>query len=248
MEKKKNNVISVAVKIVSVILLVLAVLMMLLAVYNVAFVDKQNRSIFGIRGFVVLSDSMKATDFSAGDLIFCKETDLSKLREGDIITFVNKDFADGERFGQTITHKIRQVKSADGQYAFVTYGTSNTADDTWRVTGDAVYGKYLFHIPYFGTVVSYLKSAPGYVLCILLPFMLLIGLQAANSVRLFRKYKKEQSDALAAEQARMEKEREESRRMLEELQRLKAELQEKNGDLPGGDAPAQDAPSANTEK
>ncbi len=37
--------------------------------------DRADRSLFGYKAFIVLSDSMSATDFSAGDLVLSKAND-----------------------------------------------------------------------------------------------------------------------------------------------------------------------------
>ena len=41
--------------------------------------DRSDRSLFGYKAFIVLSDSMAKTDFSAGDLVLVKEVDPDTL-------------------------------------------------------------------------------------------------------------------------------------------------------------------------
>jgi len=86
-------------------------------------------------------------------------------------------------------------------------------------------GKYQFHIPGVGNFLEFLKTPQGYIVCIFVPFMLLIIYQGINCVRLFRRYKKEQTEAMNAEKAQIEAERAENAKMLEELYALKAQLQ-----------------------
>jgi predicted Holliday junction resolvase-like endonuclease len=78
-----------------------------------------------------------------------------------------------------------------------------------------------------GTFFNFLKTPQGYILCIFLPFMLLIVYQGVNCVRLFRWYKGEQMEQMAEERARLEEERLANAKMLEELQALKAQLEGK---------------------
>lgn len=52
-----------------------------------------------------------------------------------------------------------------------------------------------------------IHTTRGYIVCIFLPFLLLILSQGINSIRLFRKYKKEQQDALQAEKDKVEADR-----------------------------------------
>lgn len=53
----------------------LAVFMMIFTVISVSTFDRADRNLFGYKAFIVLSDSMSKTDFSAGDLVLVKEVD-----------------------------------------------------------------------------------------------------------------------------------------------------------------------------
>ena len=63
----------------------LAVCMMLFTIVSVSTFDRADRSLFGLKAFIVLSDSMSKTDFDAGDLVLVKEVEPQTLKEGDII-------------------------------------------------------------------------------------------------------------------------------------------------------------------
>ena len=76
------------------------------------------------------------------------------------------------------------------------------------------------------TFFNFLKTPQGYIVCIFIPFMLLILHQGVNTVKLFRRYKGEQLEEMNAEKARIEAERAENARMMEELLALKAQLQQ----------------------
>ena len=69
-----------------------------------------------------------------------------------------------------------------------------------------------------------MKTPAGYVTVILLPFLVLIGLQIVRFVRLIGQYRKEQKVQLDETQSELEAERAESRRMREELARLRAQV------------------------
>ena len=204
----------------------IAIFMMIFTIVSVTTVDRNDRNVLGYRALIVRSDSMAATDFAAGDIIFSKKVDdPSTLKEGDIITFQSQD---EDSFGEVITHKIRRATTtADGTPGFVTYGTTNDVDDEAVVTYSFILGKYQGRIPKVGLFFNFLKTPMGYVCCILIPFLILIGLQGLNCIKLFRKYKAEQQADMKAEREQLEKEREENRRMLEELQALKAQLENK---------------------
>ena len=215
----------------------LAVFMMIFTIVSVTTFNRNDRNLFGYKAYIVLSDSMAATDFDAGDLVLVKQTDPFTLKEDDIISYISQD-QDGGSFGQVVTHKIRKVtRDANGDLAFVTYGTTTNIDDDMLVTTPYIMGKYEFAIPKLGTFFNFLKTPQGYIVCIFIPFMLLILYQGINCVQLFRKYKGEQLAEMEAEKARIEEERAQNAKMMEELLALKAQLQQKeNGGTEDGEA------------
>lgn len=203
----------------------LAVFMMIFTIISVTTFNRNDRDLFGYRAYIVNSDSMSKTDFNAGDLILVKEVDPSTLKEGDIITYMSQNT---ENFGETITHKIRSLTTdAEGNPGFITYGTTTDTDDETVVTYPYILGKYEHSIPKVGTFFNFLKTPQGYIVCIFVPFMLLILYQGINCIQLFRRYKKEQMEEMEAEKAKIEAERAESAKMMAELQALKAQLENK---------------------
>lgn len=217
-------------------LVVATVGMMIFTLISVNTFDQANRSIFGYKFLIVRTDSMKATDFDAGDIIFVKNVDPATLQVGDIIAFTSQNT---NNFGETVTHKIREITTnANGDPAFITYGTTTDTNDETAVTYPYVLGKYTGRIPKVGAFFQFLKTTPGYILCIFVPFLLLILYQGFQCVGLFRRYKKEQMEELEAERAKIEEERRQSMEMMKELQALKEQLAKQDG---GATAPADPA-------
>lgn len=211
-------------------IITLAVFMMVFTIISVTTFNRNDRELFGYRAYIVMSDSMAATDFKAGSLVFVKEVDPTTLQEGDIITFISQN---SESFGEVVTHKIRRLtRDANGNPGFVTYGTTTNTDDATIVTFPYILGKYQSNLPHVGTFFNFLKTPQGYIVCIFLPFMLLILHQGINTVRLFRRYKSEQMDEMKQEKARIEEERAENAKMMAELLALKAQLEGKSADTP----------------
>ena len=204
------------------LMVILAVGMMVLTVISVSTFDRADRKLFGYRAFIVLSDSMSKTDFNAGDLVLVKEVDPATLQEGDIIAYTSQNTAN---YGETVTHKIRSLTTdAIGEPGFITYGTTTDTDDETVVTYPYVLGKYSSHIPKVGTFFQFLKSTPGYIVCILVPFLVLILLEGVRCIRLFRKYKAEQQAELQAERDKIAADRAETQRMMQELLQMKAQM------------------------
>ena len=204
------------------LIVAIAVCMMVFTIVSVSTFDRADRSLFGYKAFIVLSDSMSKTDFDAGDLVLVKEVDCSTLKEGDIIAYTSQNTSN---YGETVTHKIRKLTTdANGQPGFITYGTTTDTDDETIVTYDYVIGKYESHIPNVGTFFQFLKTTPGYIICILVPFLILIVLEGINCIRLFKKYKAEQQAELQAEKDKIEADRAETQRMMQELMEMKAQM------------------------
>lgn len=241
-----KKILNVARKVATWLLVAFTVFMMLFTIVTVTTVDKNDRSIFGVKFYIVRSDSMSKSDrnadmdvhFNAGDIVIIKNADDPRaLQAGEIIAFmsINK-----ESYGDTITHMIRSVETTeDGRIlGYVTYGTNKGVNDEALVEPEYVLGTYTGKIPGVGNFFAFLRTTPGYVVCILIPFLLLILYNGANVVCLFRKYKREQMDAMQAERDQLEAERAETQRMMQELLALKAQLNQNNKEESPPAAPA----------
>ena len=206
------------------LLVFLAVGMMIFTVISVTTFNRNDRTLFGYRAYIVLSDSMSKTDFDAGDLVLVKEVaDPSSLKEGDIISYISQNT---ENYGEVVTHKIRRATTdASGAPGFITYGTTTDTDDETVVTYPYILGKYHTSLPKVGTFFQFLKTPQGYFVCIFIPLMLLILYQGVNCIKLFRRYKKEQMEEVQAERNKIEAERAENQKLMEELKALKAQMQ-----------------------
>lgn len=215
------------------LVVLLAVFMMVFTIVSVTTFNSNQRTLFGYRALIVMSDSMSATDFSAGDLVLTRYVDPDTLQPGDIIAYSSLD---PDSYGETITHKIRsRATNASGEPGFVTYGTTTDTDDAIVVTYPYVLGKYTGRIPKAGSFFLFLKTTPGYIVCILLPFLLLILMEGVHCIRLFKQYKSEQQAELNEERERLRKDREETQRMKNELAELMSrikDLDEDSGESP----------------
>ena len=219
------KVLNVMKKVFTWMLVAAAVCMMVFTVVSVTTFDRNDRDLLGYKAFICRSDSMKATDFAAGDLVFVKEVSPATIQVGDVISYRSED---PETFGETFTHKVRSlITDENGQPCFITYGTTTGVDDELPVKYTQFQGLYKFDIPKLGTFFSFLKTTPGYFICIFLPFMLLILIQGLNTVKLFRKYRKEQMEEMTAEREKLEEERKQTAEMMKELQALKEQLASK---------------------
>ena len=232
-----KKILNIALKVVTWLLVAFTVFMMIFTVVTVTTVDRNDRSIFGVKFYIVQTDSMSLSEnnkdmdvhFNAGDIVIIKNVeDPRALQAGDVIAFMSTNSVS---YGETVTHMIREVKKTeDGKVlGYVTYGTNTGTDDEALVEPEYVLGAYSGKLPGVGNFFAFVKSTPGYIVCILVPFLLLILYNGVNVIRLFRKYKREQMEAMQAEKDKLEAERAENQRMMQELLALKAQLDKKEG-------------------
>ena len=263
MNSLTKKILSISLRVVSLLLVVFTVFIMIFTIVSVTTVDRNDRNILGTRFYIVKTDSMKPTEnntdlkwgkkFNAGDIVVIKRVkDQTKLKDGDIIAFMSTN--NDESYGQTVTHMIREVlKTEDGKLlGYVTFGTATGSNDEAVVEPSYVLGKYMFKLPRLGHFFAFMKTTPGYVTCILIPFLLLIIYNGVNVIRLFRKYRKEQLEEMETEKTKIAEERAKNEEKMKELLALKAQLeQNSNSTQPSSDGPADtvtpEIPSATAE-
>lgn len=231
---------NIVIKVATLLLVAFTIFMMIFTVFTVLTVDKNDRAVFGTRFFIVQTDSMSPSEnnkdmdvhFNAGDIVLIKDVEDPKaLKPGDVISFISQNEVSKL---ETVTHMIREVKKTeDGRViGYVTFGTNTGTDDEALVEPGYIIGKYAGKLPGVGRFFAFVKSTPGYIVCILVPFLLLILYNGVNVIRLFRQYKREQTEVMQAERDQIEQDRAETQRMMQELLALKAQLEQSGGTLP----------------
>ncbi|MDD6236203.1 MAG: signal peptidase I [Clostridiales bacterium] len=142
-------------KIRNIISTVLVALVVLLAVLLVG------ARLFGLRALTVLSGSMEPV-YHTGSLIYVKKVDTSKIKPGDVITFMLDE--------KTIaTHRVVEVVPDEEDTSvlrFKTKGDANDVEDGGLVHYKNVIGTPVFSIPYLGYVANYIQHPPGMYIAI----------------------------------------------------------------------------------
>lgn len=237
---KTKKIVNISLKVVTWLLIAFTVFMMIFTIVTVTTVDRNDRSIFGVKFYIVQTDSMSKSEnnkdidihFNAGDIVIINNVkDPTALEAGDVIAFLSTNSVS---YGETVTHMIRERKYENGKFVgYVTYGTNTGTNDEAVVEPEYILGKYTGKLPALGNFFAFVKSTPGYIVCILIPFLLLILYNGVNVIRLFRQYKKEQTAAMEAERAEIAEERKKNENMLRELRELKEQLEkQKCGETP----------------
>lgn len=126
----------------------------------------------GYRLFTVLSGSMSPT-LNPGSVVLTAPADVSRLRQGDIITF--KVVGTG-----LITHRIVMVKKECRRASFITRGDANKSVDENPVSPDQIVGRVIFSLPYLGYLSAFAQTKTGFLTLIVLPALLLILVELRN--------------------------------------------------------------------
>ena len=238
-ENKVLKVLGVINRILVRLLVIFSIITMVITVVTVLTVDKKDRSIFGFRFYVVESDSMSLSEnnkdmdvhFDKGDIVIVRNVKVgTPLEPGDIISFYSLN---ADTYSKTVTHMIREVKWADdgSVKGYVTFGTNTGSNDGVMVDPVYVYGRYVGMLPDVGDFFTDMKTTKGYIIFVLIPFLILIAYYTVNLVQTLRKYHGQQIETeLRDERSRLEAERAETQRMMQELMALKAQLEQKNGE------------------
>jgi signal peptidase len=152
-------------KIVHIKLTLIVLIILPIAVFTL--LTSKSSYIAGVRSMVVLSGSMEP-HISTGSVVYIKPE--KSYRSGDVVTF-NTDS------GMTVTHRIVGEKIEDDGTKFITKGDANAVNDTEVISHSQITGKTLFSLPYIGYVVNFLKTPKGFLLAIIIPTFVFIGLE-----------------------------------------------------------------------
>lgn len=117
---------------------------------------------------VVEGDSMSPT-ITSNDAVLVASADPAKLKEGDVVVF-----RDPEGPGQNIIHRIVGLEEKKGSLYAVTKGDGNSVADPFMTPVNRIWGKVSLTLPQAGVFIKYLKSIPGFISCVICPFLVLL--------------------------------------------------------------------------
>lgn len=104
------------------------------------------------KSYVVLSGSMEPI-IKTGSIVYINtKVKPNDIKTNDIIGFkIAKGYA---------THRVTKVNKNN---TFTTKGDANKEEDITPVSYNNYIGKVIFHIPYLGFLLSFMKSKPGII-------------------------------------------------------------------------------------
>ena len=236
------------------VFLAIAILTVALTIFSQKDTDGAAR-IFGYQMRVVTSDSMakseytdvsnyKIKDIPLRSMVFIKtvpqDTEKAEqwyrsLQVGDVLTF---------RYVYTtqitITHRITNIEEKLGGGFVIHLAGDNKNSETGQLVQiidtsipqntNYVIGKVVGRAYLFGVILSFLMQPVGMILVIILPCVVIIGLEVAKIIKAMTAEKKQKEQA---EKEEKEKELEELRCKLAALEREKSEMQAAAGNTEG---------------
>ncbi len=122
-----------------------------------SFLPNYTIPIFGFKTVIVKSDSMTGK-LEIGDLVILTRVDEENLEEYDIVTFLID--VDGDEVEDYVTHYFSSWQN-DSRLAFKTRNEKTGLVDNWIIGSDELIGEYVFHVPFVGHIVNFIKSPIG---------------------------------------------------------------------------------------
>ena len=120
---------------------------------------------FGL--YTIISGSMEPSIRVYDVVVSVSERDLSKVKVGDIITFISTWDVN---YGKTITHRVVSVsKNTRGEYQFKTKGDNNEASDGAIVNQANFVGKVVMRLPQLGRLQFFLATKMGWFMIVFIP-------------------------------------------------------------------------------
>lgn len=184
---------NVALIVLQVVIVVVAIAFSISILLSTGYESNTDFGKSSIRLMPVLTDSMagdKDDSFKAGDLIIVKsaeKADLSSLKEGDIITYL--DYVGGDL--QFVTHRIIDVSETSLEDGTVVreFTTRGDAEDPATAIPKTLYqgdikGIYVGKLAGVGSAVFWLQDPTHFFLVIMLPLILLLLYNAYLVVRI----------------------------------------------------------------
>ena len=117
---------------------------------------------FGWRIDGIVSDSMEP-EMGKGTLVVAGVVKPGEVKVGDIIIY--RPVAIGE---SDVCHRVVEIKH-NSPFQFVTKGDAMDSPDLFPVPENNLMGKVLFHVAFLGYSVLFMKTLPGFLICMVLP-------------------------------------------------------------------------------
>lgn len=123
--------------------------------------------------YTIISPSMTPNINVYDTIINVKVNSPEEVKVNDVITFISTSLLTP---GTTITHRVIGItKDENGNVCYQTKGDYNQVADQACAKYNNIIGKVVMKIPQLGRVQFFLASKAGWLLCILVPAIIIIG-------------------------------------------------------------------------
>lgn len=135
---------------------------------------------FGL--YTIISGSMEP-NVDIYDVVIAVDEDISKIKVGDIITFISTwDL----NYGMTVTHRVVGIsKTSTGEIQLSTKGDNNQTADGGIVTQSNLIGKVVGRLPQVGRLQFFLATKAGWFFVVFIPAVIII---IVDSMKIFKLY------------------------------------------------------------
>ena len=165
-----------------VILLLIAIFLLYYYIANKIYVSKGTGYEPKFSIYTIATGSMVPNINVYDAVINIRVDDPNELKVGDVITFRSTSPLSPNL---TITHRIKEItKDENGEVCYVTKGDANNVEDAACAKFDNVIGKVIIRIPGLGHIQRFLASGAGWLLCILIPALVIIARDIMKLTRL----------------------------------------------------------------
>lgn len=139
------------------------IIFLILYIVTMIIIPEKVNNILDYKFYTVLTNSMepKIPTYSLVCIKKFEKDEIIDLKPQQIITF------HANRFGEdiVITHHFnRTEKTEDGTVIYRTNTEGSDILDYYQITRDDLIGTYIFHIPYIGKFILFLKSKFSFIL------------------------------------------------------------------------------------
>jgi signal peptidase len=155
------------------IILIFIITTSCIIIFNAATHPGKTPSVFGYKTMSVITGSMEPK-IKPGDLVIVSNIkDLSSIKVGNIVTYKNKE-------NILITHRVEEINNKEGMITYTMKGDANPVADVEAVAMSQLEGVYKAKIPYLGYVGMFVKTGIGMVSLIIIPMILILGIEIKN--------------------------------------------------------------------
>lgn len=179
----------------------IALIAVMFAIVVYVFVCNIRGKVARIGGYSVmkvLTGSMEPS-IHVDDVILIKQTDVSELQVGDVITFYSDD---PQIKDMPNSHRIIRIND-DG--TFTVKGDANPVEDTYKVRPDRVIGKYVRKIWLFRFIGSFASSRKLLMILFILPTVCICIYESRTLIKVIRGTDTDESESSEDENEGSEK-------------------------------------------